>query len=287
MRPSPALGVNRVHGAGLGLRRPFLDSMAASIPASVDFFEVAPENWMRVGGRLGKSFRAVSERARFVAHGLTLSLGGPTPLDTDFLSALKLFLDAHQMLLYSEHLSYCTDGGHLYELLPLPFTGEAVDYVAQRIRQTQDILGRRVAIENISYYLSLAQDLSEAEFLTSVLEAADCDLLLDVNNVYVNSVNHGYSAEEFLAKIPAERIAYLHIAGHHRESAELLVDTHGAPIVSPVWSLLERCYDRFGALPTLLERDFNIPPLADLLKEIEAIRALQAKCESDGAPRHA
>ena len=286
MCESPEFCVNLPDGAGLGLRRPFIDSLAASIPDCIDFFEVAPENWMRVGGRLGKGFRALTERAQFVAHGLTLSLGGLTPLDTDFLSALKLFLDEHQMLLYSEHLSYCTDEGHLYELLPLPFTGEAVDYVAKRIRQTQEALGRRIAIENISYYLSLAQDLSEAEFLTGVLEAADCDLLLDVNNVYVNSVNHGYCPEEFLAEIPAERIAYLHIAGHHRESAELLVDTHGAPIVSPVWSLLERCYERFGVLPTLLERDFNIPPLADLLKEVEAIRALQANIESNGALRH-
>lgn len=148
-------------------------------------------------------------------------------------------------------------------------------------------MGRRIAIENISYYyLSLVQDLSEAEFLTGVLEAADCDLLLDVNNVYVNSVNHGYSAEEFLAKIPAKRIAYLHIGGHHRESAERLVDTHGAPIVSPVWWLLELCYEKLGVVPTLLERDFSIPPLAELLTEVQAIRALQAEHESKGALRH-
>ena len=286
MRASPTHSVNRLDGAGLGLRRQFLDSLAPPICDRIDFFEVAPENWMRVGGRLGKGFRALTERTPFVAHGLTLSLGGPTPLDYDFLSALKEFLDEHRMLLYSEHLSYCTDEGHLYELLPLPFTIEAVDYVAKRIRQVQDALERRIAIENISYYLTLAQDLSEAEFLIGVLEEADCDLLLDVNNVYVNSVNHGYSAEKFLAKMPAERIAYLHIAGHHRESADLLIDTHGTPIVSPVWSLLERCYGMFGALPTLLERDFNIPPLDDLVREVEAIRALQVANKSERAPRH-
>ena len=286
MRAATAFQVNRLNGAGLGLRRQFLDSVAASIPERVDFFEVAPENWMRVGGRLGKGFRALTERAPFLAHGLTLSLGGPTPLDFDFLCALKQFLDEHEMLFFSEHLSYCTDGGHLYELLPLPFTGDAVEYVAKRVRQTQDALERRIAIENISYYLTLAQELSEAEFLSGVLEAADCDLLLDVNNLYVNSVNHGYSTEEFLKRIPAERIAYLHIAGHHRESAELLIDTHGTPIASPVWSLLERCYDRFGALPTLLERDFNIPPLADLLNEVEAIRTLQVDHARNGALRH-
>jgi uncharacterized protein len=287
MRRSPGVQLGRpVSGAGLGLRRAFLDPLSASIPDRVRFFEVAPENWMRVGGRLGKDFRALTERAPFVAHGLTLSLGGPAPLDVDFVSALKEFLDDHRMLLYSEHLSYCADGGHLYELLPLPFTGEVVAHVARRIRHVQDMLERRIAIENISYYLTLARDLSEAEFLTGVLEAADCDLLLDINNLYVNSVNHGYSAEEFLAAIPPERIAYLHIAGHQRESPELLIDTHGAPIVSPVWSLLGRCYELFGALPTLLERDFNIPPLRDLLREIDTIHALQAEHVYAGALRH-
>ena len=238
---------------------------------------------MRVGGALGKGFRALTERAPFVAHGLTLSLGGPTPLDFDFLRALKQFLDDHRMLLYSEHLSYCSDAGQLYDLLPIPFTLEAATYTADRIRQVQDVLGRRIAIENISYYVTLEQEITEAEFLTTVLEAADCDLLLDVNNLYVNSTNHGYSADKFLAALPANRIAYLHVAGHHNESPQLLIDTHGAPVISPVWSLLERCYERYGALPTLIERDFNIPPLSELLLEIDAIHTLQAKHISSGA----
>jgi len=275
-----------VSGAGLGLRRCFLEALSASIPNGVDFFELAPENWMRVGGSLGKSLRSLTKQAPFVAHGLTLSLGGPTPLDFDFLRALKQFLDDHRMLLYSEHLSYCSDAGHLYDLLPLPFTLEAAAYTADRIRQVQDVLERRIAIENISYYVTLEQEITEAEFLTTVLEAADCDLLLDVNNLYVNSINHGYSADKFLAALPANRIAYLHVAGHHHESPELLIDTHGTPVISPVWSLLERCYERYGVLPTLIERDFNIPPLADLLMEVDAIHALQAKHISSGAFRH-
>jgi uncharacterized protein (UPF0276 family) len=277
MGESTPTRVNRLDGAGLGLRPQLLDSLAASVPDSVDFFEVAPENWMRVGGGLGKRFRALTERAPFVAHGLTLSLGGPMPLDFDFLRELKQFLNEHQMLLYSEHLSYCSDHGRLYDLLPLPFTAEAAAYTAQRIRQVQDTLERRIAIENVSYYTTLAQEMSEAEFLTSVLAQADCDLLLDVNNLYVNSFNHGYSIETFLAALPAERIVYLHIAGHHRESPELLIDTHGAPVISTVWSLLERCYERYGMLPTLLERDFNVPPLQQLLRELGTVRALQAK----------
>ena len=230
------------------MRRTFLDAVVASSPDRIDFFEVAPENWMRVGGSLGKSFRSLTERAPFVAHGLTLSLGGPTPLDFDFLRALKQFLDDHQMLLYSEHLSYCSDAGQLYDLLPLPFTLEAAAYTAERIRNVQDVLGRRIAIENISYYVTLEQEITEAEFLTTVLEAADCDLLLDINNLYVNSINHGYSADKFLAALPANRIAYLHVAGHHHESPELLIDTHGAPMISPVWSLLERCYETLWRL---------------------------------------
>lgn len=268
------------------MRRSFLDAVVASSPDRIDFFEVAPENWMRVGGALGKGFRALTERAPFVAHGLTLLLGGPGPLDFDFLRALKQFLDDHRMLLYSEHLSYCSDAGHLYDLLPLPFTLEAAAYTAERIRQVQNVLERRIAIENISYYVTLEKEITEAEFLTTVLEAADCDLLLDINNLYVNSINHGYAADKFLAALPANRIAYLHVAGHHHESPQLLIDTHGAPVISPVWSLLERCYKSHGVLPTLIERDFNIPPLADLLMEVDAIHALQAKHISSGAFRH-
>jgi uncharacterized protein len=278
MRQPPGVQLDcPVSGAGLGLRHSFLESLSASIPDCIDFFEVAPENWMRVGGSLGKSFRSLTERAPFIAHGLSLSLGGPSPLDFDFLHDLKQFLDEYRMLLYSEHLSYCGDDGHLYDLLPIPFTWEAAAYTAERIRQAQDVLERRIAIENVSYYAPVGQEISETEFLTAVLKAADCDLLLDVNNVYVNSVNHGYPAEEFLRALPADRIAYLHIAGHHQESPELLIDTHGTPVIPPVWSLLDCCYERFGVLPTLVERDFNIPPLVNLLAEIQAIRALQAR----------
>jgi uncharacterized protein (UPF0276 family) len=276
----------RISGAGLGLRRSFLDELTPSITACIDFFEAAPENWMNVGGKLGKSFRSLTERAPVVAHGLTLSLGGPRPLDVDFLLALKQFLDEHQFLAYSEHLSYCTDGGHLYDLLPLPFTEATAFYTAQRIRQAQEILERRIAIENVSYYVALGQEMTEIDFLTTVLEAADCELLLDVNNLYVNSVNHGYSVDDFLTRVPADRIAYLHVAGHHRASPELLIDTHGAEVVSPVWSLLEQCYERFSVLPTLLERDFNIPPLSELLTEIDAVRALQLKNASQGTMRN-
>ncbi len=266
-----------VQGAGLGLRRAFIGPLVEHPPEAVDFYEIAPENWMRIGGRLGKQLRALTERLPFVCHGLSLSLGGPAPLDEAFLRELKAFLDRHGIRLYSEHLSACGDDGHLYDLMPIPFTEQAVRYVAERIRRTQEILERRIAIENISYYAAPGKEMAEIDFLGAVLSEAGCDLLLDVNNIYVNSVNHGYDAEAFLDAIPAERIVYLHIAGHYVEAEDFLVDTHGAPIVDPVWGLLERAYGRFGVLPTLLERDFNIPPLPELIREVEAIRGLQAR----------
>lgn len=263
-------------GAGLGLRRVFLDSVAEHPPESVAFYEVAPENWMRIGGGLGKRFRSLTERFPFVCHGLTLNLGGPAPLDEAFLRELKEFLDRHRMVVYSEHLSYCADEGHLYDLMPIPYTQEAASYTAERIRRTQEILERRIAIENVSYYAAPGQEMDEIEFLNAVLAEADCGLLLDLNNLYVNSVNHGYAATEYLSAIPAHRILYAHMAGHYVEAPDLLVDTHGAPIVDPVWNLLDLAYRTFGVFPTLLERDFAIPPLPELLREVDAIRALQA-----------
>jgi uncharacterized protein (UPF0276 family) len=251
-------------------------SIAVDFPA-VDFWEVAPENWIGVGGRYGKQFRAFTERYPFVTHGLSLSLGGPSPLDETFLQRLKRFLDTHNIATYTEHLSYCSDDGHLYDLMPIPFTLEAVRYVAARIRRVQDILERRIAVENVSYYAAPGQEMSEIDFLNAVLTEADCGLLLDFNNIYVNSVNHRYDAHDFLARIPGERISYLHIAGHYQEADDLLVDTHGAAIIDPVWALLDATYARFGVIPTLLERDFNIPPLPELLGEVGRIAALQER----------
>ena len=261
-------------GAGLGLRRSMLPELdaAAGLEKSVDFFEVAPENWLGIGGRLGKAFRRYTERFPFICHGLSLSIGGPDPLDEIFLQRLRGFLDEHGVLLYSEHLSWCSDGAHLYDLLPIPFTEEAVRHVAGRVRRAQEILGRRIAIENASYYTPLATEIGETEFIRAILDEADCLLLLDVNNVYVNSINHRYDARAFIDALPAERICYLHIAGHYREAEDLIVDTHGADVIDPEWSLLEYTYGRIGRRPTLLERDFNIPPLPELLAELGEVR---------------
>lgn len=272
-------------GAGLGLRRallgPLQDADEQGLLGHIGFLELAPENWIGVGGRLGRKLRHWSERFPLVCHGLSLSLGAPEPLDETFLARVRRFLDEHEVRCYSEHLSYCSEHGHLYDLMPIPFTAEAVDWVAGRIRQAQDCLGRRIAVENISYYAAPGQEMSELEFINGVLEAADCDLLLDVNNVYVNSVNHRYDPLEFLDGVPAERVAYIHVAGHHNEAEDLIVDTHGAPVIDPVWKLLDAAYARLGPMPTLLERDFNIPPVPELLEEIEQVRALQSLNSAD------
>jgi hypothetical protein len=244
-------------------------------PNQVDFYEVAPENWIGVGGSQGKAFREFTERYPFVCHGLSLSIGSPAPLDEAFLHRLKLFLHEHQVRIYSEHLSYCSDEGHLYDLMPIPFTEEAVHYVAERIRRVQDILEQPIAMENVSYYAAPGKEMEEIDFVRAVLEEADCKLLLDVNNIYVNSINHNYDPVAFLRALPAERISYIHVAGHYKEADDLIVDTHGADVIDPVWQLLEKTYAEFGVIPTLLERDFNIPPLAELLTEVDKITAIQ------------
>lgn len=265
-----------VHGAGLGLRRVLMREVADQPADTVDFWEIAPENWIGVGGFYGKKLRALTERQPFVCHGLSLSIGGPSPLDEAFLHRLKRFLKMHQIRCYSEHLSYCSDDGHLYDLLPIPFTEEAVRYVVSRIKRVQDFLEQRIAMENVSYYAAPGKLMEEIDFLNAVLEQADCDLLLDVNNVYVNSINHGYDAEAFLRQIPGERIRYIHIAGHYNEAEDLIVDTHGADVIDPVWTLLEKAYQQFGVIPTLLERDFNIPAFCDLELEVKRIQHIQS-----------
>ncbi len=264
-----------VQGAGLGLRRKLLDPLMANPPDDVDFMEVAPENWIHVGGKLGKKLRFFTERYPFVIHGLSLSIGAPSPLDEQLVRDVRDFMAEHDIRMYSEHLSYCGDDGQLYDLMPIPFTEEAVAWVAQRVRRVQDILGQRMALENVSYYAPIDTSMSEREFLLAVLQEADCDLMLDINNIVVNSINHRYDASDFLRAMPAERLRYFHLAGHHVEDEDLRIDTHGSPVDAQAWALLEEAYGLFGPVPTLLERDFNFPPVEDLLDEVRRIKALQ------------
>jgi hypothetical protein len=267
--------MHEIAGAGLGLRRGLIDALMADPPAEIDFMEVAPENWIHVGGKLGRKFRFFTERYPFLLHGLSLSIGGPAPLDEALLRNIKAFMDEFGIESYSEHLSYCGDDGHLYDLMPIPFTDDAVSYVAGRIRRAQDILERRMAVENVSYYAQTDTSLSEIDFTRAVLEEADCDLLLDINNIVVNSINHRYDAREFMLAMPKERVRYFHQAGHYVEAEDLRIDTHGAAVGDAAWSLLDDACAHFGPLPTLLERDFNFPPVEQLLGELRRIKSMQ------------
>ncbi len=273
--------------AGLGLRRGLMDSLLNLPEGGVDFMEVAPENWINLGGRFGKQFRQLSEQYPIHLHGLSLNIGGFAELDTELVLAIKNFMSEHQCPIYTEHLTYCGDEGHLYDLMPIPFTEEAVKHVSNRVKQVQDILGQRIALENASYYCAPDQRMSESEFINAVLSEADCDLLLDVNNIYVNSINHRYDPYEFLASLPLQRARYIHVAGHYDEAEDLRVDTHGADVIDPVWNILATAYQHCGPLPTLLERDFNFPPMAELLAEVAVIRRLQAESTSVASPSQA
>ncbi|QHJ13739.1 hypothetical protein FX988_04019 [Paraglaciecola mesophila] len=264
-------------GVGLGLRREMINELIDDIPRSVDFWEVAPENWIPLGGKYQKQLSQFTHTSQFTTHGLSLSIGGPEPLDINFVKDVKAFLDKHNIQHYSEHLSYCSGKGHLYDLMPIPFSEEAVKYVVERVNQVQDIIERPLILENVSYYAAPNAQISEQDFTLAVLEESNCKMLLDVNNIYVNSINHGYDAESFLKAMPTARIAYGHIAGHYDEADDLKVDTHGADVIQPVWDLLEKAYEIHGVFPTLLERDFNIPPIEELLLEVEKIRQIQHK----------
>ncbi|MDX1914837.1 MAG: DUF692 domain-containing protein [Methylophilus sp.] len=278
--------ITDIKGVGLGLKRELIPQIQQRYQdpsiANIAFVEIAPENWINTSGKAAADLAWFVERYPIVCHGLCLSLGGPDPLNVEFLKQVKAFLTQHQIPLYTEHLSYCTDiqhgeAGYLYDLLPIPFTEEAVHYVAKRIRQTQEILEQRIAVENASFYVAAPiSEMDEITFLKAVLTEADCDLHLDINNIYVNSINFNFDPSAFLKQVPGERIVYSHIAGHLQVQPDLLVDTHGEPIIDPVWKLLEQAYTLFGTFPTLLERDTNIPPLPEILPELNKIKQIQS-----------
>lgn len=270
-----------LHGAGLGYRRDLAENFL-DLPANspIDFIEAAPENWIRMGGAARKRFDAAAERLPLALHGLSLSLGGQAPLDMELLAGIKAMMRQYRCGFFSDHLSYCQDlGGHLYDLLPLPFTAESVRHTAERIRRVQDFLGCRISIENTSYYLhSPLAEMNEAEFLNAVAQEADCGIHLDINNIYVNSVNHGLlEPQRFLDTVEMARVNYIHIAGHDDENPQVLIDTHGAPVKDNVWDLLSAAYRRMAHIPpTLLERDFNFPAFTELSAEVQKIADIQA-----------
>lgn len=268
----------KLHGAGLGFRRELVPELKALSSMPVDFFEIAPENWIGIGGRFAQDLRHFTERVPFTCHGLSLSLGGTEALDVELLKNIRQFMREHDIRLYTEHLSWCTDDGHLYDLLPIPCTDEAVRWVAARIQQAQDILEMQIGVENASYYFAPpGAEMKEEEFISAVVQESGCFLHLDVNNLYVNSRNFGFDPLRYLSALPLEKTGYLHVAGHYTEDDGIIIDTHGAPVIDPVWRLLEAAYQRIPCanVATCLERDFNFPVLRDLLREVDLIRGYQ------------
>lgn len=260
-------------GVGLGLRWDFLEQVLEESPEEIAFFEVSPENYMRRGGYYPEALERVAERYPIVTHGLMLSLGAAHDPDRDYLEALRTEVLRLRSPWHSDHLCFSTAGElALHELLPLEFCHDNVERVADRLRRTEDYLGVPMAIENITWYLNPGQpEMEEAEFLNRVLDASGARLLLDINNVYVNSQNHGFDPLEFLAALPFDRVVQIHVAGHSRMSPDLLLDTHGAPVSAPVFELLRFALERTGEVPVLLERDQEIPELPELLSELRVL----------------
>lgn len=275
-------------GFGLGLRpQHFPDILAPDRDAGldrVDWFEIISENFMAVGGMPLRNLMAVRERRPMAMHGVSLSIGAPDPLDDGYLKDLKSLAGLIDPAVVSDHL--CWTGAHgvnLHDLLPLPLTEEALDHVAARVVRVQDVLGRRIALENASTYVTFTSDtMDEWEFLAELTRRADCDLLLDVNNVYVSAFNHGFDAADYLAGLPKDRVRQIHLAGHEH-NGDHIVDTHDAPVADPVWDLYRAAVARFGAVPTMIERDADIPPFTDLVAELGTARRLAGDALDEAA----
>lgn len=267
-----------LQGYGLGLRpQHYPEILGADRPAdkTVDWFEIISENYMEAGGAPRANLMAIREDFPMVMHGVSRSIGSVDPLDMDYLSKLKALADTVEPALISDHLCWTgVHGRNAHDLLPLPMTEETVDHVAGRVRQVQDFLGRQILLENTSTYVTFEEDeMPEWEFLTEIVTRADCGILLDVNNIFVSAFNHGFDAEDYLRGIPLNRVGQIHLAGHEH-NGDHIVDTHDAPVPEGVLKLYEQAVAKLGEVPTMIERDANIPPLAELLRELEAVRRI-------------
>lgn len=261
-------------GFGLGLRPPHYEEIAANAPA-VDWFEILSENYMVAGGRPMKWLDRIRSDYPIAMHGVSMSIGSSDPLDTDYLHALKRLADRIEPLWISDHLCWTgVSGANLHDLLPLPYTEATLRHVVSRIAQVQDVLGRRILLENVSSYVEFEmQDMAEWEFLAEVARRADCLVLLDVNNIYVSAYNHGFDPLGYLRAMPRERVQQIHLAGHSN-CGDYIVDTHDAPVIDAVWNLYARAIEMLGPVSTMIERDDNIPPLDQLVCELAQAREL-------------
>jgi uncharacterized protein (UPF0276 family) len=264
-------------GFGLGLRPTHYEAILSG-PQPIDWLEVITENYLVPGGKPLDYLERVRERFPLVMHGVSLSIGSTDPIDMEYLKSVRALAARIEPHWISDHLCWTgIEGKNLHDLLPLPYTEEALTSVVSRVGQVQDALGRRILLENVSSYLTFhASDMSEWEFLREVAASADCDILLDINNIYVSSINHGFDAVEYLHAMPKQRVRQFHLAGHSDMGGHL-IDTHDHPIIQPVWDLFATALDLFGDVPTMIERDDNIPELHELIAELEVARDIAAR----------
>lgn len=264
-------------GFGLGLRPQHFPNILGDDPNAcdgVDWFEIISENFIGVGGPPLRNMRAVAEKFPIVMHGVSMSIGSVDPLDVEYLAGLKALADVVQPKLISDHLCWTGVHGHnMHDLLPLPMTEATVDHVAARVRQVQETLGRQILLENTSTYVTFAEDeMTEWVFLSEICARADCGILLDVNNIFVSAFNHGFAASDYLAGIPANRVQQIHLAGHEH-NGDHIIDTHDQSVPADVLALYEVALLHVGSVPTMIERDGNIPPFAELVAELKDVRA--------------
>ena len=268
--------MTKLAGFGLGLRTPHYEAVLNE-PHAIDWLEIITENYLVPGGKPLDYLERIRRRFPLVMHGVSLSIGSTDPIDLDYLAQVRALAKRIEPHWISDHLCWTgIEGRNLHDLLPLPYTEEALASVVERVGQVQDALGRQILLENVSSYLTYrASDMSEWEFLREVAERADCAILLDVNNIYVSSVNHGFDPLTYLQAMPRERVRQFHLAGHSDLGGHL-IDTHDHPIVEPVWDLYCAAVAQFGAVPTMIERDDNIPSLGELVAELQIARELGA-----------
>jgi uncharacterized protein (UPF0276 family) len=275
--------MKQLTGFGLGLRTPHYEAML-SAPQPIDWLEVITDNYLVPGGKPLHYLDRARERFPLVMHGVSLSIGSTDPLDGQYLSQVRALASRIEPHWISDHLCWTgIEGNNVHDLLPLPYTEEALTLVVDRVGQVQDALGRQILLENVSSYLTYrSSDMTEWEFLREVAQRADCAILLDINNIYVSSVNHGFDPLAYLKAIPQQRVRQFHLAGHSDLGGHL-IDTHDHPIVEPVWNLYRAALEQFGPVPTMIERDDNIPELPELLAELEVARDIAARCARQAA----
>lgn len=261
-------------GFGLGLRTEHYEDVLNTNP-NVDWFEVLSENYLVPGGKPLYYLDQIKERYPLVMHGVSMSIGAVTPLDFDYLAQLKQLANRINPAWISDHLCWTgVHGKNLHDLLPLPYTEETINHVVGRIQQVQDFLGRQMLIENVSSYASYQDsEMTEWAFISEIAERADCLLLFDVNNIYVSSVNHQFDAHDFIDGVPAHRVQQIHLAGHE-DHGDYIIDTHDAPVIEAVWDLYDYAIRRFGPVSTMIERDDKMPPLAELVNELDRARQI-------------